>query len=670
MSRSRHEIAVVGAGPRGLSVLERFCARFARERAETPVTVHVVDPFPPGPGAVWRTDQSRHLLMNTVASQVTVFTDDSVTMTGPVTEGPSLYEWARFLTLMGPLGELTDAVLPEVRGLGPDDYPTRALYGRYLEWAFRRVVGTAPAPVTVRVHTGRAVALDDEPGGGQRLRLEDGTVLAGLASVVLALGHTPSRADRTQNEHAAFARRHGLRYVPPANPADLDLSSVRPGETVLLRGLGLNFFDHMALFTEGRGGGYERVGDRLVYRPSGAEPRLVAGSRRGVPYHSRGANEKGAYGRYSPRLLTVGAVARLRGRGDTGIDFHTELWSLISREVECVYYEALLRRAGRSGDAERLAAAYLAAGTAGERAAVLDRFGVAAGERWDWDRVAHPHRGREFTGPADYRSWLLGYLRRDLAEARQGNVSGPVKAALDVLRDLRNEVRLAVDHAGLTGESHRAHLDHWYTPLNAFLSIGPPAGRIEEMIALIEAGVLDVLGPELRIGTDDDAGVFTARSGAVGGELVPGRVLIEARLPVPDLPETADPLLAQLLASGQARPHTVPGAPGGTGYRTGAVAVTERPCHVIDARGRPHPRRFAYGVPTEAVHWATAAGIRPGVDSVTLGDSDAIAAALMAPLTAPTTPLPDPAAALTEPLPVPDPAAPGPGPHTMSEVAR
>ena len=35
-------------------------------------------------------------------------------------------------------------------------------------------------------------------------------------------------------------------------------------------------------------------------------------------------------------------------------------------------------------------------------------------------------------------------------------------------------------------------------------------------------------------------------------------------------------------------------------------------------------------MPTEAVHWVTAAGIRPGVDSVTLGDSDAIARAVLA----------------------------------------
>jgi hypothetical protein len=33
------------------------------------------------------------------------------------------------------------------------------------------------------------------------------------------------------------------------NPADVDLSVIAPGENVFLRGLGLNFFDYMALLT-------------------------------------------------------------------------------------------------------------------------------------------------------------------------------------------------------------------------------------------------------------------------------------------------------------------------------------------------------------------------------------------------------------------------------------
>ena len=65
--------------------------------------------------------------------------------------------------------------------------------------------------------------------------------------------------------------------------------------------------------------------------------------------------------------------------------------------------------------------------------------------------------------------------------------------------------------------------------------------------------------------------------------------------------------------------------PDGVPYETGGLAVAERPYRLVDAAGVPHPARYALGVPTEAVHWVTAAGIRPAVNSVTLADSDAVA---------------------------------------------
>ncbi|MFD6187662.1 FAD-binding protein, partial [Streptomyces goshikiensis] len=195
--------------------------------------------------------------------------------------------------------------------------------------------------------------------------------------------------------------------------------------------------------------------------------------------------------------------------------------------------------------------------------------------------------------------------------------------------DLRNEVRQIIDHGGLSGGSYGRDLDGWYTPLNAFLSIGPPASRIEEAIALIEAGVLEVLGPETRLRRLNDAeGAFTVESALVPGSLVRADTLIEARLPEIDLRSTSDPLLLHLLGTGQCRTYRIPG-PGDEVHETGGLDVTRAPFHVVDAAGRPHPARYAYGVPTEWVHWVTAAGIRPGVDSVTLQDSDAIADAVL-----------------------------------------
>ncbi|MEU5978902.1 FAD/NAD(P)-binding protein [Streptomyces sp. NPDC047315] len=640
----RAEICVVGAGPRGLSLLERLCANERARPGRGELVIHVVDPAVPGAGAVWRSDQSRHLLMNTVASQITVYTDASSRIDGPVEPGPSLYEWAQSLALLGAPGDYDEATLAEARRLGPDDYPTRAFNGRYLHDAFLQVTSRVPAHVTIRVHRSRAVALADThgmQGGPQGVRLEDGTRLHGLDAVVLTLGHVPAALSPHEARTASLARVHRLTYIPPANPADVDLDGIEPGENVLLRGLGLNFFDHMALFTTGRGGTYARGDDgRLRYHPSGDEPLLFPSSRRGVPYQARGRNQKGAHGRHTPRLLTPQYIAALRRwateRG-RAVDFLAELWPLIRREVEAVYYAALLRRRGRSTAEAAFTTAFLDLADDRDATPLLEQYGISPADRWDWDRIVRPYGERQFTDRTDFGTWLVGHLAHDVAEAQAGNVDGPLKAALDVLRDLRNEIRLAVDHGGLDAASHRDDLERWYTPLNAFLSIGPPASRIEELIALIEAGLVTLTGPGTRIRLDVENPAFVADSTVVPGPLVRSRVLIEARLPEPDLRRTRDPLLRHLLTTEQAAPYRIPDARGG-GYETGGLAVTERPYRLRDASGHVHPRRFAYGVPTEAVHWVTAAGIRPGVDSVTLADADAIARAVLAlpPATLPT----------------------------------
>ncbi|WP_200307171.1 FAD/NAD(P)-binding protein [Streptomyces adelaidensis] len=614
-------VCVIGAGPRGLSVLERICANAGG--IVGPVEVHLVDPHPPGAGAVWRTDQPGELLMNTVASQVTLFTDDSVACAGPSVPGPSLYEWACLIRDEAIDEDLPPWALDEARRLGPDTYPTRAFHGHYLEWVFRHLLRTAPPQVTVRTHPSTAVALDEAAASGrQRVTLENGDRLAGMDAVVLALGHGPLTPIPEERRLRSFADRHGLTYVAPVNPADADLSGIAAGAPVALRGLGLNFFDCLALLTEGRGGTFKEGQSGLVYLPSGNEPVLYAGSRRGVPYHARGENEKGALGRHEPRFLTPDVIAGLRRRVADGrpVHFRHDLWPLIDREVRTVYYEAWIRAAQGPGAAGEFLRS-CPADRDGE-AALLDRHGVPAAERWDWARIERPYGERKFTGRVGFRHWLLAYLRRDVAEARLGNVNGPLKAALDALRDLRNEIRLVVDHGGVSGDSYRTELDGWYTPLNAFTSIGPPAFRIEQLIALIEADVLHVVGPGMRVRAHEgDAGEGGFLVDAELVEEPPVRVdaLVEARLPAVDLRRSADPLLGGLLAAGACRPYRL------GGYEPGGLAVTDGPPRLVDATGRAHPRRFAFGVPAEGVRWVTAVGIRPGVGSVTLEDSDAIA---------------------------------------------
>lgn len=639
MSGETLQLAIIGLGPRGLSVAERLCANAGLLVPRGyKLVIHVVDPHVFDGGQVWRSTQDRLLLMNTVACQVTMFVDKTVDCDGPVVSGPSLYEWARSIALLDDL-DVPDAVRAEAATLGPDDYPSRSFYGSYLRWTRRRVMATAPPSVAFTLHQATAVDVRDMADGRQEIVLDDGASIGDLHAVVLALGHMPHELGKSEAALSEFADRHGLRYIAPGNPADVPLSAVPAGETVILRGLGLNMFDYMALFTIGRGGRFVRESDgTLKYLPSGHEPHLVAGSRRGVPYQARAKNQKGACGRHEPLYITPEVIKQLRARAEDGApaDFRRDIWPLIDQEVRTVYYATLLRERGRTGDAEEFVAAFAAAdrldvplcgdplaiGESDAQRAVLAKFDLDTDQGWDWRRIAAPYSGADLASTWRFRRRLRSYLDIDVREAGQGNVTGPLKAATDVLRDLRNEIRLLVDHGGLSGDSYRDDLQRWYMPLNAYLSIGPPAERIEQLAALIDSGVLEVLGPDLRIATSD--GRFVAYSGKCPDLTVRAATLIEARLPETDLRRTAAPLLRALLARGECGPYRIP-IRGGGHYTTGGVAVTRRPYHLLDAGAHPHPRRLAFGVPTESVHWVTAAGIRPGVNSVILGDADAMA---------------------------------------------
>ena len=197
---------------------------------------------------------------------------------------------------------------------------------------------------------------------------------------------------------------------------------VAAAEPVAIRGMGLCFFDHLAMLTVDRGGRFDDVDGRLVYRPSGHEPVIYAGSRRGVPYHARGENEKGVSGRHQPVFLTPEVIDRFRVRTGRGhpARFRAEVWPLVAGEVELVYYRTLIdRRTGRAAADEfteqfvgelraRLTEQFGQRSADGDRswvARLLTGYGIGARDRWDWDRVAEPHAGRRFASPREFRGW-------------------------------------------------------------------------------------------------------------------------------------------------------------------------------------------------------------------------------------------------------------------------
>jgi hypothetical protein len=297
-----------------------------------------------------------------------------------------------------------------------------------------------------------------------------------------------------------------------------------------------------------------------------------------------------------------------------------------------------VRRRGGPEAAEVFGEQFLRAGTdiqAIEK--LLIEFDLTDLPKLDLDAMARPFAGERYNDPESFHRRLLEELRRDVAAAAEGNLDGPPKAALDTLRDTRGVMRAAVEFSSLHPDSHRDEFLGWFNPVNTMLSAGPPALRIAQTIALIEAGVLTVVGPRLQIDTDEETGRFVLTSPCVTGSRVTARILIDARIPRPSVFVDASPFTRQLIKDGLACAHVNINARDGSRFTTGALAVTEPPYLIVDASGRPCRDVYALGIPTEELRWFTQIGNgRPGPLTSFHADADAIVQHMLARKPAPT----------------------------------
>ncbi|WP_165928682.1 FAD/NAD(P)-binding protein [Iodobacter fluviatilis] len=582
------QIAIIGMGPRGLTVLERIIAH-ALAKTTQDLLIYLFDPRDPGSGCHWPS-QPDHLLVNSVAGQITQFADETVKDAGPILGGPSFYQW------------LTDSQGAEgAAAICPDAYYSRSMFGEYLQWVYHYLLHLAPANLKVVFCKEPIKSVQRQADGAWTLLTETSESFQ-ADYFFLTTGHTKPKPPHV---HQA-----GPAIVTDPYPIAEKLAFIPADCTVAIEGLGLSTFDIFSYLTVGRGGRFVRaaVTGALQYIPSGQEPKICAFSRSGLPLSARAINQKGVSGQYRPRFLTMDKVLELRKTGP--LDFVKSILPLLLNDMKYAYYEAYFKQKKGHIAAMLFCNRFVFATCAEERQKLIAEQ-VPVHEQFSWEQLVSPVAAEALQSHENFKTWLMMYLGQDIFEAQQGNINSPIKAASDVLRDLRDHLRAAIDFAGLTEASHR-WLYSSFLPVMNRVAVGPPKERIEEMLALMQAGVLTAdFGPGAECKKEGDSLILSAKRWPQQCKV---DVLIKARVSMHSPKDDESSLLQQLLKSGQARLFY------NGSFHPGGMDV-DRNFNLIAADGSPVTNAWALGIPTEGAKFYTFVVPRPGVNSTAVVDA-------------------------------------------------
>jgi len=550
-----HRVAIVGMGSRGLSVLEQLLG-LARQWPQRRLLIEVFDPQTPG-GGVHSSGQPDYLMLNTIAGELSAFAPAFAASAAPM---PGFLAWCNAQDVrLDQRGHLS--LDGDGRPVAYADFVPRKLLGCYLQDCYRLLLSLCPAHVEIRHHAERIVAcraLADD--GGFVLRGEQGRAFE-TGGLFLTTGHDPEGLDQLIAERGP-----------------------ETGQRVAIEGLGLTAMDTLAALTQGRGGHYVRDGQRWRYRPSGDEPQLFMFSRSGLPFHARPQWQEGK-GAKLPRLFFTGAAIKaLRGQHPR-LDFRRDLLPLIEDEMRALFYQAKARLFGPRPLAQLQVR--LCAVVPLERQVRRALFAELAHSYGDFEPgewlTTEPWQGDVH----DYGAWYRQWIEDDLALSRLGTRASPLKQALEVWRDYRDLLRLTVDHGGLDDASTLDFYGCWAGVSNRLVG-GPQKERYEDLLALIDAGVVQVL-PPMQV-DEQGAGLVLRPVSAPAAMAIEVDSLIHARCAHTGLTRQRHPLLDDLLRQGELR--------SAHGYPADGVEI-DRDNRAVRADGSRHQRLWVLGPAVE-----------------------------------------------------------------------
>ena len=580
-----HSVAIVGLGPKGLYCLERLLAEFNACPLHHALHIHIFNRFPHfGASPIYDPDQPEYILVNISIGEIDLWdVTDPPIVAG---RGQDFVDW--YQTTFGPPERLTG-----------DEYLSRAVVGRYLIEGFQRILKHVPTGVTVSCHVGEVV--DIRPRGRQyeaEFIAENGqTQDLKVDKVLLATGHSRLGPSPAEQRYEAFAAQHSsAKFIPFVYPVVESMARVPARAQVAMLGLGLTFIDAVLELTEGRGGRFNRSADgSLSYFASGKEPRsIIPFSRTGLPMAPK-AFDLPVFLR-PLTFFTSDAIAKLRREATDGkLDFEKDLWPLFELEMQLHYYRVTMGAGPERARLESCGNDAQAMLSAIESYLRIHPMQPA----FDYQRALDPVSERRFATGEEFTSFIAQYMKQEIAFARAGQAGCAVKAALDIWYEVRKTLGSFLKFGGLTPESHRKLIEHYFPRLKRVV-FGPPIINIEKLLALLSAGLLDFsVARNPRVVTDEAGGCFELRCDETPGAVARAEILIDARYPRTNIPRDATTLFRNLRQRGVVRAYENRFRRDQDAYRPGAIDMTEDTRFVVNDQGIANEDIAVIGIPTE-----------------------------------------------------------------------
>jgi hypothetical protein len=220
--------------------------------------------------------------------------------------------------------------------------------------------------------------------------------------------------------------------------------------------------------------------------------------------------------------------------------------------------------------------------------------------RFDYRQALDPAGASRFDNGKEYNSFVERYMAEEIARARLGQSGCGVKAAIDIWYEVRKELGLVLKFGGLTPESHRKLIEHYF-PRFKRIVFGPPIINIEKLLALVRVGLLDFsTARNPRVLCNESDGGFELRCDEIPNAITQAEILIDARYPSSNIFWDASPLYRNLQRRGIVRAYENRSLnPAVSGYCPGAIDMIEGSNFVVDGEGAGNEDISVIGIPTE-----------------------------------------------------------------------